>query len=616
MGHHTSSIGRLAPWHLIPIALLAGCASPLDFRSDQELRTSVRESARRELAEAAASTQSWELQRSGRVDELQLKPEVLRELAEMAGPEFHRKRAPNFGESLLGNDEDIVYLTLERAVASAIEHNLNLQFARLDPAISGADVVAAEAAFDWTFFSNFTWNKTDQARTSPSIGGQTVGVQADERQALSFDVGIQKATRTGGRVQIQHGIRYEDVETPNLFTQPDPAKTTNITVQIDQPLLRNFGSDVTLSQVRLQRNAERDDIEALRSQLISIATDIETAYWTVWLAHRDLIILTELLDRGETVRGAMRARLIIDVTPAELADAVARVEDRRGDVMRAQKALRDASDQLKLLINDPAMSIGTDVLVVPHDDGIDAPIRFNLYDSLVTALEHRPEIQRAILSIDNTSIRQLVADNQRLPQLDLQAQVRFSALAGETSRAYRDLTTGEFVDYLIGLAFEMPIGNRAAEAGLRRRRLERFQAVIAYRNTVQGVVAEVKAALRDVVLNFRLIEQTRLFRVAAAENLRSLELQQDLIIGRGPETLNLKLNRQEQLASAEQQEYRALVDYNIALAEMHRSLGTTLHHNRIDFVVPDAESEDDRVYPFFPTYRVPGAADPSANAGE
>ncbi len=51
------------------------------------------------------------------------------------------------------------------------------------------------------------------------------------------------------------------------------------------------------------------------------------------------------------------------------------------------------------------------------------------------------------------------------------------------------------IDYLLGLRFEHPLGNRAAEAELRRARLERSQAVLAYRATVQSIVLDVKRAL-------------------------------------------------------------------------------------------------------------------------
>ena len=104
----------------------------------------------------------------------------------------------------------------------------------------------------------------------------------------------------------------------------------------------------------------------------------------------------------------------------------------------------------------------------------DAPIR------------NRPESQQAILSIDNTSIRQQVADNQRLPRLDLRLQTRFAGLDDSYGDAYSDVVESQFVDYLAGLQFEQPIGNRQAEEQYRQRRLEHRRSALADRHRIEA----------------------------------------------------------------------------------------------------------------------------------
>ena len=80
-------------------------------------------------------------------------------------------------------------------------------------------------------------------------------------------------------------------------------------------------------------------------------------------------------------------------------------------------------------------------------------------------------------------------------------------------------------------------------------------------------------------------------RIAAAESLRTIEVQEDLNAGLTPEFLNLKFNRQESLATAELREIQALVDYQIALSELYNSMGIALERNNIEFVVPDADDD-------------------------
>ena len=108
------------------------------------------------------------------------------------------------------------------------------------------------------------------------------------------------------------------------------------------------------------------------------------------------------------------------------------------------------------------------------------------------------------------------------------------------------------------------------------------------------MVLDVKNALDDVVTNYRLIEQARLSRIAAAEALRTLLVEKELTDrGFTVERLNLELQQQDSLALAEQAEIGALIDYQVALAELSRAQGTALERNRIDFVVPDANQIED-----------------------
>jgi outer membrane protein TolC len=135
--------------------------------------------------------------------------------------------------------------------------------------------------------------------------------------------------------------------------------------------------------------------------------------------------------------------------------------------------------------------------------------------------------------------------------------------------------------------FEQPIGNRAGEAQFRQRQLERMRSVIDYRTTVQNAVLRVKNALREVQTQYALIGQTRVSRIAAAENLRTLLVLEKTIASLSPDFLDLKFRRQESLAQAEIEEVLALTNYNSSLAELASATGRSLDRNRIRFVVPD-----------------------------
>lgn len=588
----------------LALALAAGCSTPLPEDGERSLRRSVIDATLRELRQAELAPELRTLEAEPGVERLGINPQLIPELEAMAGaPSYADERLP-MNEDLLGLTQGAVAITLEKAIRSAVENNLEVQFARIAPAISTAQITQAEAAFDWVLFANAEYADIDEPRTTTS---PLLREAREERDTTTLNFGVRRRFATGMQLTAQQEFVRNDVDAASP-PHPNHANASNLTLRLDQPLLEGFGPDVNLAQVRLAQNAERDAVAGLKRELIRIATQTEQTYWELTRAYQDLLILQRLLERGIEVRGRVEARVDLDATPAQVADARARVERRRADVLRAQNILRDVSDRLKALINDPELTVGSEVLLLPVDRGVAAPVSFSVLDALVGAIRNRPEVQQALLSLDNTSIRQLVANNQRLPQLDLRFQTRFSGLDENLGGAFEEEAETDHVNYLIGLSFEQPIGNRAAEALFRQRQLERMQATVAYRNTIQQVLLEVKRALRSVVTSYRLIEQTRITRYAEAENLRSFLVEIENLRGFSVDLLDLQFRRQEALAQAERDEAAAIADYNTALANLAAATGTALERSGIEFVVSDAF--EPVVLNGFPPSAPPPAAEP------
>ncbi|MBC7771668.1 MAG: TolC family protein [Pyrinomonadaceae bacterium] len=610
----STGIARFAAMALACAAMLPGCASPLRDDPSDELRHSILQSATREIRQAQSFPEAIALTRENPTAELKINEKFLEEDEKLGGPKADLRailkksleKDPNrqipeampLALGLNGRPPRTVLITLEHAVRQGVEHNLNIQFARRAPAVMEAQVVAAQAAFDWLFFHNFQWNSTDEPRVR-SNGS----LDSDQRQVTDFTTGIRKRLFSGGQFTVQHEFRYTDVRqiANSLTTSPNPAYESNIVLQLDQPLLRNFGSDVALAQVRINKNQERDEIQSLKTALIQNIGDMEEAYWSLVRAQEDLKIVQRLFVRGVEVRNIIEERLKVDAKPVQFTDAQARADSRLSNVIRAQNAVAQASDRLKLLMNDPDITVASDVQLLSADSPLDQAILFSVLDAIETSMANRPEVQRALLSIDNTSIRRQVAANGLLPRLDLRLQTQFSGLGNSTGGSFDDLYKGNHTDFLLGLNFEQPIGNREAEATFRQRKLETSQAVIAYRNTIQGIVSELIVALRNVSSNYTLIAQTRSARLAASESLRALEVEEDLTQPKTAEFLNIKLQRQEQLADAEQQEIQALTEYNISLARLHSAMGTSLKRNKIMFDVENVETIDTNT-PVFPKW--------------
>lgn len=566
---------------------LSGCTGPVLERDSAVLTKSVIDAVKRELVEAENAPGYILTERDASIDSLGIPEDRLNQLREMGGYKSYERGAFPMDSDLLGGEQRFVSINLERAIRSAMERNTQLQFDRLRPAISEAQIVAAEAAFDWTFFVNGQYQSIDRPRTSTTF----FGTAADVFEQSDLSAGVRRTLTTGGTLTVDTSWTWNDNDTPGLTVVPNPANTVTVGAQLTQPLLRNGGSDFALSSIRLAENAERDEIALLESNVINTIRQTEEAYWTLVQTHQNLLIQQRLLERGIKVRDIIINRGRIDATQAQIADARAEVENRKAAVIRAQRNLRSASDTLKTLMNDPELTIGSEVLLLPADMAIDEPIRYSLVDAVTTAITERPEITRALLSIDDTTIRKQIARNQILPRLDLELSARYSELDRDVEDAYSDVWEGNFIDYVMGITYEYAIGNREANADLRRRQLENIQAVLSFQNTVQQIVLDVKNSLRDVDTGYDLIEQTRVARFASTENLRALQVQIDTTEGYTAFNLDQLLSRQQALALAEAEEIQSLINYNISISRLYASIGRSLERNGIDFDVPELSDE-------------------------
>lgn len=565
---------------LIAVFLMGGCADPLYRTTEQELHNQMIRYYERKVR-GMADGQVVELQWQANDVEADLTAERLDELNAMSGFEAYVDNPLELGPNLLNEAETkAVRMTLQQAIELAIECNLSLQAARLTPAIQQTQVTAAFSGFDMVFFSSADWAKGHTFQ--PNMLAVPASIIPTEMETYTLLTGLRKRLVSGGNIEIQTQLQYADISVPGSnFDYYE----TDLSLELIQPLLRGFGSDVNRANIVLAKNAHRSEVQRLRQNLSQLCASVEAAYWNVVFSRQELLIRTRLLNRTIDDRDRLKAREDFDVNPVRLTEANSFVELRRSDVIRARQLVRNASDALKRLINSPDLTVGAETLVAPLDRPAQAPVTFDLLDAVTIAMQNRPELQLALLQIKDASIRHRVADNSRLPELNLNASINFNGVSTRgAGNAYDSLEQDDFIDYLIGGQFEVPIGNRGPEAQYAQRRLERRQATIVYQDMAQEIVLEVKQALRDLLTSYQLMGSTRSSRLAAADNLRAIEVQEDAGVALTPEFLvDLKLRAQERLADAETQENRSLAAYNNALASLYQAMGTLLDRNHIAF---------------------------------
>ncbi|MDG2424130.1 MAG: TolC family protein [Phycisphaerales bacterium] len=582
---------------LLPLFLLASCSSPLDGPDhgpyldkgltriiEQELQQ-VEELERNATASKPSQVEEILSHRRDELDALSPVP---------PGADMHAR----LGMDLQGQESERMVIDIDRAVQAAVLNNLDLQDARLSPAIQREELIQAAAVFDIVLGAGISFGRS---RTPITVVDQVTG---DDRQALNvglsrieqfqYEVELTKQLTTGGTVTLSTNLdRQLQKNQDNLKFSPNPGVNPNLSLQLDQPILRGFGEDVNLANVYIAQKLEQSAMEGLRAQLITTVTETEVAYWNLAIAWRNLAIQEWLIEAAEELLDIIDRRRAYDANISDWAQAVATVEQRRAAIIGLQQTVKEASDQLKLLMNDPAIPLSGEEVLEPVDEMVHTPIELELRESLLVAIASRPDVRQSLYEIDIAEINEVVADNGRLPELDLQASVNTQGLGDTYNDGYSESFTGDFISYVVGLVFEYPLGNRAPEAAYRQTRLERSAAMVSYRQTLLQVILDVKTAMRQVLDNARLIPATRAARVATAESLRALEIERQTLASLTPTFLNLIFSTQAQLATARSDEFSAIVDFNIAVSRMYQSMGTTLDVNQIGIQVLDEDGDFD-----------------------
>lgn len=495
----------------------------------------------------------------------------------MSGADAYTDQTLDAGDSLLTSEETpTVTIDLASAIRKAIEHNLDLRVARLTPKISALQIEQAEAVFDSVLFADANFADLD----TPQPPGTIPGISGDQQSnTRTLSTGIRKDLTTGGRVTVQADVNRSQ-QTPTFFGV-NRFYDSDLSVQLEQPLLRGFGSDVSEANIELAGIANQADEAALTQSMIELANAVEQTYWQLVAARSTLLVQQRLYERTIEMRDKLEPRFGFDLLLADLNEVNARVDQRFADVLRARRNVRSLSDQLKRLINDPELPVIDETLLEPSDMPAEEAITFSLLDQVTTALQERPEIETALLAIDDADVRRVVADNAQLPLLNLVASATSNGLdVNDAGDAVGNALDFDYIDYALGVQFERPWGNRAAESLFEQRTLERQRALENYRGQAQLVTLEVKDALRSVGTNYQLIDTTRSQRRASALSLEVAGVQLEKGGRNEAETFTTRVDRvlarQDALAQAELAEVQALSDYMIAVSELRRATGTSL----------------------------------------
>ena len=310
-------------------------------------------------------------------------------------------------------------LELSAVLQRSIETNLDLALNAVDIRISEAQVLAALGAYDVfiTAGVNGSMSETPQRGSAFAfaLSSRTVGA----------NFGVSRQLETGGNISFTLAGNRTLNEQPINFFDADAGsfQLANYsiipTLTISHPLLRGAGLKVNRADINRARIAVNQAEATRQVTAQDLVRDIISGYWDLLFAHRDLENKRRSVELAE--RQLERTKALVSAGRLSPVDAKA-VEQalaaRESDVINAENALLNASLDLRTLMGESLADQDT-LGVLPMTDPVVRPRPVDIEQELEAALAQNPQIRQLQLGIESRRIDELVAANNRLPQLDV-----------------------------------------------------------------------------------------------------------------------------------------------------------------------------------------------------
>ncbi len=474
----------------------------------------------------------------------------------------------------------------------------------------GLGVESALSEFDAQLQSSVLWQRNDRpVNFDPGAFGSFFA-QDFQQDVGNFNASVAKTNATGGRVGFQNSTNYDSNNNGNR--QTPSSWETNFEAFFTQPLLQGRGTQYnriagpySFDQYAANSPNSFDGvvIARIRTDLTladfeggirNLMRDVEQAYWELYFAYRDLEARKQGLESARRTWFRLK-RLLESGTGTNQAEARARAQfyQFRAEVEQALTNLFRAESRLRYIMG---LSVSDGRLIRPADEPTIARVDFDWTATHTEALARRVEVRKQKWQIKRRELELIAARNHLLPRLDAVGRYRWVGAGDELinydqdpigagrfapgTSAFEALTAGDFQEWELGLQLAVPIGFRRQLDGVRHVQLLLARERAILQDLELEVSHQVGDAIRDIDLNYQ-TSQTRFNgRIAAKQEEEAYA--QLVAAGAGrSENFDFLLDAQRRRAEAESAYYRSLVDYNLAITEVHFRKGSLLDFNGV-----------------------------------
>ena len=391
-------------------------------------------------------------------------------------------------------------LTLEQALLAAIAGSTDAQFARTELDAARGALRRERGGFDPELFGDLVRSSSDQPTASLFAGASVL-----ETEQTSGGAGLRLRTRWG--TELSASLDAVRSETNNAYASLRPQYDAAGLLELRQPLLRGFGAAAAGNLTAAERSYEAA-LAAHDDAVLGVRAVIETAYWQLHGALRDLAVQQLLRDQAASLLSETRVRADAGlIGPGQVASARVFLAEQEQAVLDRRESLDQVSDSFAALIGRRPQGEARRYLTADAPPlAYAAPDEETAVSAALAANLGLRAAERSVAALQ--ALADAAAGNAR-PRLDLLGSLGGAGLSGSGRRIISPFGAdpetiqtadigglGESLDqavrrtypnWSVGVSFSLPLGGRA-DGGER----DRIRAVAA------GAGQQLEAARRDL----------------------------------------------------------------------------------------------------------------------
>ena len=473
-------------------------------------------------------------------------------------------------------------LRLEDAVGLALEKNLDIQVARLEPQSVDFQIAGFQNQYQPVLASTVGQRDLFQLPTRTINGGTRVN-QATTTYNASM---TQEVPVFGGSYSLSWS--NQRVASSDQLATRNPLYTTGLVASYAQPILRGFKTDNLRQQLAISVINREVSEESARATVAQTLANVRNAYWDLVFAQSAVEVAQRATELADKLVEDNQARVEVGtLAPLDIVQAQAEAATRRQNLAAAEATAQTAELALKRYIvsgTDDPMWRQT---IIPVDLPSIEPPPADVEGAVRRALAERTDIINARKGLDTSDVNIRYFKDLSMPALDLTASygaqglggpelVRSgsgldspvgSIIPGNFGQALSLLTNRDYPNWNFAVTMSYPLFGSQATAQHARARLQRNQSMTRIRALEVQVAAEVTNAALTVQSNLKRVEAATAARELAQKRLEAEQSKFDV----GMTTNFFVVQAQRDLRDAANTELRALADYRKSLVNFERA---------------------------------------------